>query len=91
LIVGKYCEKRDPNLAYIAYSKGQNDLELISITNDNSMFKAQSRYVLERSDEELWAFVLSPNNMHRRSVIDQVISTAVPEVRDFCSLAARLF
>lgn len=55
------------------------------------MFKAQSRYVLERSDEELWAFVLSPNNMHRRSVIDQVISTAVPEVRDFCSLAARLF
>lgn len=32
LQVGKYCEKRDPNLAFIAYSKGQNDLELISIT-----------------------------------------------------------
>ena len=43
------------------------------------MFKAQARYLLERADRELWAFVLSPNNIHRRSVIDQVISTAVPE------------
>lgn len=66
-------------LQYIAYRKGQNDLELVSITNDNSMFKAQARYLLERADSELWAFVLSPNNIHRRSVVDQVISTAVPE------------
>lgn len=79
LVVGKYCQQRDPNLAFIAYRKGQNDLELISITNENSMFKSQARYLLERADKELWAFVLSPNNMHRRSVIDQVISTAVPE------------
>ncbi|RDL36686.1 Clathrin heavy chain [Venustampulla echinocandica] len=79
LTVGKYCEKRDPNLAYIAYRKGQNDLELVNITNENSMFKAQSRYILERADRELWSFVLSHNNIHRRSVVDQVISTAVPE------------
>ncbi|KAF8863426.1 clathrin heavy chain [Acephala macrosclerotiorum] len=79
LIVGRYCQSRDPNLAYICYSKGQNDLELISITSENSMFKAQARYLLERADRELWTFVLSPNNIHRRSVIDQVISTAVPE------------
>lgn len=32
LTVGKYCEKRDPNLAFIAYQKGQNDLELINIS-----------------------------------------------------------
>ena len=79
LAVGKYCEKRDPNLAYIAYRKGQNDLELINITNENAMFKAQARYLLERSDLEIWAFVLNGNNVHRRSLIDQVISTAVPE------------
>ncbi|POS85338.1 Clathrin heavy-chain terminal, partial [Erysiphe pulchra] len=79
LIVGKYCEKRDPNLAFISYRKGQNDLELVNITNENSMFKAQARYLLERADKDLWAFVLSPNNIHRRSVIDQVTSTAVPE------------
>ncbi|CAF9906424.1 MAG: hypothetical protein HETSPECPRED_006177 [Heterodermia speciosa] len=79
LIVGKYCEKRDPNLAVVAYRKGTNDLELINITNENSMYKAQARYLLERADVEIWAFVLNSNNMHRRSLVDQVISTAVPE------------
>ena len=79
LIVGKYCEKRDPSLAYVAYRKGQNDLELITITNENSMYKAQARYLLERADPEIWEFVLKDNNVHRRSLIDQVNSTAVPE------------
>lgn len=78
LIVGKYCEKRDPHLALLAYSKGQNDLELVNITNENAMFKAQARYLLERADSEVWDFVLSPNNIHRRSLVDQVTSTAVP-------------
>ncbi|CAC9895743.1 unnamed protein product [Aureobasidium pullulans] len=82
MIVGKYCEKRDPNLAYIAYRKGQNDLELIEITNDNAMFRAQARYLLEREDLEIWNYVLSSNNMHRRSLVDQVIATAVPESQD---------
>ncbi|ROT37186.1 hypothetical protein SODALDRAFT_190859 [Sodiomyces alkalinus F11] len=82
LTVGKYCEKRDPNLAFIAYSKGQNDLELVNITNENSMYRAQARYLLERADRELWNFVLSENNIHRRSVIDQVTATAVPESTD---------
>jgi clathrin heavy chain len=82
LVVGKYCEKRDPNLAYIAYSKGQNDLELVNITNENSMYRAQARYLLERADRELWMFVLSENNLHRRSVVDQVTATAVPEATD---------
>ncbi|PMD52066.1 clathrin heavy chain [Hyaloscypha bicolor E] len=79
LVVGNYCAKRDPNLAVIAYKKGENDIELVSLTNENSMFKAQARYLLERADRELWSFVLSHNNIYRRSVIDQVISTAVPE------------
>lgn len=78
LVVGKYCEKRDPNLAYIAYSRGQNDIELINITNENSMYRAQARYLLERADSEVWAFVLNNNNSHRRQLVDQVIATAVP-------------
>ncbi|KAI0164895.1 clathrin heavy chain-like protein [Xylariaceae sp. FL1272] len=82
LSVGKYCEKRDPNLAFVAYQKGQNDLELVNITNENSMYRAQARYLLDRADRELWAFVLSESNIHRRSVVDQVIATAVPESTD---------
>jgi clathrin heavy chain len=82
LTVGKYCEKRDPNLATICYTKGQNDLELISITNENSMFRQQARYLLERADSEIWTYVLNEDNVHRRSLVDQVISTAVPEASE---------
>lgn len=93
LSVGKYCEKRDPNLAFIAYRKGQNDLELINITNENSMYRAQARYLLERADPEIWAFVLNGNNIHRRSVVDQVTATAVPESTepDKVSIAVKAF
>ncbi|KXS95108.1 hypothetical protein AC578_7424 [Pseudocercospora eumusae] len=93
LTVGKYCEKRDPNLAFIAYQKGQNDLELISITNENAMFRAQARYLLSRGDSEVWSYVLSDNNIHRRSLVDQVISTAVPESTEpeLVSIAVKSF
>ncbi|KAG7890259.1 hypothetical protein KL907_004218 [Ogataea polymorpha] len=82
LVVGKYCEKRDPYLAYIAYDKGMNDDELISITNENAMYKYQARYLLKRSDLALWGKVLSEDNIHRRQVVDQVVGTAVPELED---------
>ncbi|KAI5123544.1 hypothetical protein M0805_006703 [Coniferiporia weirii] len=82
LIVGKYCEKRDPYLAYIAYAKGFCDEELIAITNDNSMFKQQSRYLVKRRQLDLWAQVLVPDNVHRRQLIDQIIATALPECTD---------
>ncbi len=71
-MVGKYCEARDPYLAYIAYAKGFCDDELIAITNANSMFKHQARYLVKRSRLELWAQVLLPSNDHRRQLIDQV-------------------
>lgn len=80
--VGHYCEKRDPYLAYIAYEKGQNDDELIRITNENSMYKYQARYLLNRSDPSLWNKVLDEQNIHRRQLIDQVVGVAVPESTD---------
>lgn len=82
LSVGKYCEKRDPYLAYIAYSKGGNNDELINITNENKMYKYQARYLLSKSDFELWGKVLNEDNIHRRQLVDQVISTGIPELSD---------
>ena len=74
-MVGKYCEKRDPYLAFIAYAKGFCDEELIAITNENSMFKQQARYLVKRRQLDLWASVLAQNNIHRRQLIDQVYSS----------------
>ena len=82
LVVGKYCEKRDPYLAYISYSKGGNDDQLIAITNENKMFKYQARYLLSKSDLTLWNKVLTADNIHRRQLVDQVISTGIPELDD---------
>lgn len=70
--VGKYCERRDPHRAVIAYRRGKNDDELIDVTNRNSLFKAQARYLVERQSPELWAKVLVESNPYRRQLIDQV-------------------
>ncbi|KAF5383731.1 hypothetical protein D9615_003688 [Tricholomella constricta] len=82
LVVGKFCEARDPYLAYIAYAKGLCDDELIAITNDNSMFKQQARYLVKRRQPDLWAQVLVHDNVHRRQLIDQIVATALPECTD---------
>jgi len=49
-IVGKYCEDRNPDLAFIAYKRawGECDDELINVTNNNYLYKMQARYLVER-------------------------------------------
>lgn len=39
----RYAEKRDPNLAVIAYKRGQCDDALIECTSKNALFKPQAR------------------------------------------------
>jgi clathrin heavy chain len=82
LVVGKFCEARDPYLAYIAYAKGFCDEELISITNENTMFKQQARYLVKRRVPELWAQVLVPDNIYRRQLIDQVGASLLEDLCD---------
>ena len=71
-VVGKYCEKRDPHLACVAYERGQCDEELIKVCNENSLFKSQARYLVRRRDADLWVSVLAESNEYRRQLIDQV-------------------
>jgi len=81
-VVGKYCEKRDPHLACVAYERGMCDEDLIKVCNENSLFKNEARYLVRRKDPELWGKVLVDDNPHRRSVIDQVVQTALGEAQD---------
>ncbi len=39
----RYAEKRDPNLAVIAYKRGTCDDALIECTSKNALFKPQAR------------------------------------------------
>jgi len=81
-VVGKYCEKRDPHLACVAYERGQCDTELINVCNENSLFKSEARYLVRRRDPELWAQVLIEDNEFRSQLIDQVVQTALSETQD---------
>lgn len=79
--VGKYCEDRDPHLAFEAYRRdfGKCDYELIDLTNKNALYRLQAKYLVERQDNDLWAHVLAPDNPHRQFIIEQVVSNALPE------------
>lgn len=81
-VVGRYCEKRDPHLACVAYERGQCDQELINVCNENSLFKSEARYLVKRRDNELWTEVLNEDNQYRRQLIDQVVQTALSETQD---------
>lgn len=106
-VVGKYCEKLDPSLAFLAYRRasGQCDDDLLRITTENGLYKDLARYLVERQDLELWAKALdSGNHLNdaedtatespaRRSLIDQVVQSALPEAKnpDEVSMTVKAF
>ncbi|KAH7731613.1 clathrin heavy chain [Aphelenchoides avenae] len=81
-VIGKYCEKRDPHYALVAYERGRCDDEIINVCNENSLFKNLARYLVKRRDFALWSRVLTEDNPHRRQLIDQVVQTALSETQD---------
>jgi len=88
--LGKYCEKLDPSLAYLAYKRagGACDADLLRVTEANGLFKDQARYLVEKQDMDLWARVLTKAEGEaeepaaRRALIDQVVQTALPETKN---------
>lgn len=80
--VGKFCEKRDPYLAYVAFKRGNCDEEVLDVTNRHSLFKDQARYLVDRCSSELYEEVLDENNENRRLIVEQIISNALPMTRE---------
>ena len=83
-VVGKYAEEIDPHLAIIAYKRswGQCDEELIEATNRYKLHRIQAKYLVERRDKNLWTSVLSTENPHRKDLIEQVVSSALPDSKN---------
>jgi clathrin heavy chain len=60
-VVGKFCEKLDPFLAYLAYRRGGAacDAELIEVTSRNGLWKDQARYLVDHDPAmPLWQVAL---------------------------------
>lgn len=83
-VVGKFCEDRDPHLACIAYRRanGACDEEFIAITNKMALYRLQAQYLVESVNPELWKTVLDPENEHKKSVTDQVITVILPQTKN---------
>jgi len=77
----RYAEKRDPALACAAYARGNCDAALVDCSSRHSLFKLQARHVVSRADAALWDSVLAEDTPARRGLVDQVVSTALPESR----------
>ncbi|XP_022191703.2 clathrin heavy chain [Nilaparvata lugens] len=76
LTIGKYCEKRNPHLSFIAYKRGQCDQEVIKLCQDASLFKLEAGYLIERGELHLWAQVLNEEqntNRSRKALVDHVV------------------
>ena len=87
LVVGKYCEKRDPGMAFLAYERGNCKQELIRVCQENSLFKNMARFLVKQRDMELWEQVLKVEEDEegmklRRQLIDQVVQSALTESTD---------
>lgn len=80
--VGRFCEMRDPYLAYVAIKRGNCDDELLDVTNKHALFREQARYLVDGGSPELYEQVLTEDNEHRALIVEQIISTALPETRE---------
>eukprot|EP01035_Chromulina_nebulosa_P020076 gene20076-26070_t len=91
-VIGQFCEKLDPHLAFVAYkhAKGEKDTELIRVCQENGLYKDLARYLVEKQDLDLWTRVLKPEGFtegeveppSRRYLLDQVVQTALPESKN---------
>lgn len=52
-VVGKYCEKRDPHLACVAYERGQCDQELINVSNSSLQISFKSVHITNQYDIQI--------------------------------------
>eukprot|EP00826_Nyctotherus_ovalis_P034488 TRINITY_DN2881_c0_g4_i1.p1 TRINITY_DN2881_c0_g4~~TRINITY_DN2881_c0_g4_i1.p1 ORF type:complete len:1038 (-),score=345.96 TRINITY_DN2881_c0_g4_i1:140-2881(-) len=93
--VGKYCESRNPHLAFFAYKKawGNCDAELIELCYKNSFFNLLAQYLVERQNADLWKVVLAADNVHRPKIVEQVVQSALPQTHntDEVSVAVKAF
>ncbi|PVV00105.1 hypothetical protein BB559_000117 [Furculomyces boomerangus] len=86
LLVGSYCEKRDPNLAFVAYSSaqsvGKTDKEIVRLAISSSMFRQLAKYIIARKDISLWERILTDpevDSSSRKMFVDQVIGHGISE------------
>ncbi|GFE55454.1 clathrin heavy chain [Babesia ovis] len=88
-IIGRFCEERDPMLAYLIYSEAQLDNDVLRLCIANNLHKMLASYALKRTSSTLWRDIVSGttevNADHRKQVCEELVTLA-PE----CSNASEI-
>lgn len=79
MFIGDILAKHDTHLACITYARENCDGVLIELINIHQLFKEKARHCVSHQSPELWTSVLSTGNDHMKLVVDDVISTALPD------------
>ena len=75
-VIGTYCEKREPQMAFISFSKGGCDADVIRIGFANGLFKELAGYLMKRQNTDLWCTALEKES--RDELIDAVLQNELP-------------
>ena len=64
-VLGPFCEKVDPHLAFLAYehADGQCDEALIKVTLKNGLYHDLANYLVKKQDRGLWTRILSSERL----------------------------
>jgi clathrin heavy chain len=79
LIVGQYCETRDPSLALVAYMRGNCHDQIIEVSIKNGMWKPLAKHLVAQKDSEMWATVLNDKSFDPRYLVEAVRRDALAE------------
>ncbi|KAK2196158.1 bifunctional Clathrin [Babesia duncani] len=63
--LGQFCENRDPQLAFLIYSQGDCDNDVVRLCKANGLLRQMAKYALERQSIKLWALIFDENNESR--------------------------
>ncbi|ORM41265.1 Clathrin heavy chain 1 [Babesia sp. Xinjiang] len=89
-VIGRFCEERDPMLAYLIYYEAQLDSDVLRLCLANGFHKMLASYALKRSSTSLWRDIVVSNSStissdDRKRVCEELVSLA-PE----CSNASEI-
>ncbi|EDO05779.1 uncharacterized protein BBOV_IV001820 [Babesia bovis T2Bo] len=79
-IIGRFCEDRDPMLAYLVYSEAQLDSDVLRLCIGNGFYKMLAAYALKRSSPSLWHDIFSEtsglDDDNRKHVCEELVILA---------------
>ncbi|CDR98027.1 clathrin heavy chain, putative [Babesia bigemina] len=80
-VVGKFCEERDPMLAYLIYSQATMDDDVLRVCAGNSLHRMLASYALKRSSARMWREIFSADSTavkpeDRKHICEELVSLA---------------